>query len=151
MALYLVQHGKSLSKDQDPEKGLSDEGKLDSGRIAKVAAGYNIGVSQIGHSGKKRALQTAQIFADILQPEKETAEVSGIGPLDSVREFAENIDPAENKMVVGHLPFMEKLVSFLTCGDEEKTVFKFQNSGIVCLDVKEDGWYVKWALMPHIS
>ena len=25
MALYLVQHGKSLSKEQDPEQGLSKE------------------------------------------------------------------------------------------------------------------------------
>ncbi len=27
MSLFLVQHGKSLSKDVDPEKGLSGEGK----------------------------------------------------------------------------------------------------------------------------
>jgi hypothetical protein len=29
MSLYLVQHGKSLSKDADPEKGLSEEGRID--------------------------------------------------------------------------------------------------------------------------
>jgi phosphohistidine phosphatase len=26
MALYLVQHGKSLPKDQDPDQGLSEDG-----------------------------------------------------------------------------------------------------------------------------
>ncbi len=40
MAIYLVQHGKSLSKDIDPEKGLSEEGISEVQRIAEVAAGY---------------------------------------------------------------------------------------------------------------
>ncbi len=40
MALYLVQHGKSLSKDQDPQKGLSEEGAVETRRIAEVAANY---------------------------------------------------------------------------------------------------------------
>jgi len=29
MALYLVQHGKSLPKDKDPQKGLSEEGIIE--------------------------------------------------------------------------------------------------------------------------
>ena len=37
MALFLVQHGKSLSKDKDPKKGLSEEGIAETERIAKAA------------------------------------------------------------------------------------------------------------------
>ncbi len=42
MALFLVQHGLSLPKDKDPEKGLSEIGKEDTQRIADVARHYAI-------------------------------------------------------------------------------------------------------------
>ena len=59
-------------------------------------------------------------------------------------------------MVVGHMPFMQRLVSFLTTGSEEIQVNQFQNSGIVCLSSCEvtDGklnWFIKWTLNPNIS
>ena len=41
MALFLVQHGLSLSKEKDPEKGLSNAGKEDTRRIADVAKNVN--------------------------------------------------------------------------------------------------------------
>jgi len=52
MSLYLVQHAKSLAKDKDPKKGLSQEGIAETERIAQVAKGYAVGVSRIIHSGK---------------------------------------------------------------------------------------------------
>jgi phosphohistidine phosphatase len=54
-------------------------------------------------------------------------------------------------MVVGHLPFMEKLVSYLSAGLVDKRVYKFQNSGIVCLDRENNDWFIKWTLNPDIS
>ena len=53
MALYLVQHGKSLSEEQDPERGLSQEGYTDVNRIAEVARSYGVQPAAIKHSGKK--------------------------------------------------------------------------------------------------
>ena len=156
MALFLVQHGISASKDVDPEKGLSDLGKEESSRVAMVAKGYRIPVQKIVHSGKKRAEQTAAIYHKTLAPEAPMEMISGINPLDDVRIFAAGIDPRENRMVVGHLPFMERLVSFLTTGAENIRVYKFQNSGIVCLDVEGGNdnapdWFIKWTLNPNIS
>lgn len=154
MALYLVQHGKSLSKDQDPEQGLSGEGLADVRRIAEVAAGYGVRPGVIRHSGKKRARQTAEIFAEALLGEKsKTAPISGIGPLDDVTMLANTLKISDNLMLVGHLPFMERLAGFLISGSAEKLVFKFQNGGIVCLDKNPDArwWFVKWALMPRIE
>ena len=67
--------------------------------------------------------------------------------------IAVHINSKENVMLVGHLPFMEKLTSYLITGDEDKPVFRFQNSGIVCLDQDETNgfWVIKWALMPNIG
>jgi len=108
------------SKDKDPEKGLSNAGKEDTRRIADVAKSYAIVVAKIVHSGKKRAAQTGIIFQDVLQPKSNIAEISGINPMDDVKAFGDTIDPAADLMVVGHLPFMEKLVSYLTAGLKDK-------------------------------
>ena len=153
MALFLVQHGKSLPKEIDPGKGLSEEGISDVNRIAKVAKGYGVHVSRIKHSGKTRARQTAEIFASALEPDGGVQETSGLNPLDDVAAFAGTIDSRDDLMLVGHLPFMEKLTSYLITGSIERTVFKFQNSGILCLDKDPDtqSWVIKWALMPNIG
>lgn len=151
MAIYLVQHGKCLTKDLDPQRGLSDEGVKETKIISSVAAHYAVPVERIAHSGKKRAQQTAEIFAEALSPRQGVREIAGVNPMDDVIAFAESVDSTENMMVVGHLPFMENLVGWLVAGNKDLCIFKFQNSGIVCLDRNEkNGWYIKWAFMPNI-
>jgi phosphohistidine phosphatase len=153
MALYLIQHGKSLPKEQDPDQGLSAEGVAQTERIAKLAKDYGVGVSQIQHSVKARARQTAEIFAAALNPKNGIQEVSGIKPMDDVAEFASGIDPAADIMLVGHLPFMERMTAFLITGSIDRPVFKFQNSGMVCLDKDSatQSWVIRWSLMPDIG
>ena len=153
MAVYLVQHGLSLPKDEDPERGLSEAGVADVKRIAAVAKGYEVPVASIFHSGKKRARQTAEILASALNPEGGVAEMIGLNPMDDVQVFSINLSPQDNRMFVGHLPFMEKLTAHLIIGREDTPVFRFQNSGIVCLDQDESSgfWYIKWALMPNVG
>jgi len=122
-------------------------------RIAEVARSYGIPVGHIVHSGKKRARQTAEILAAVLSPDKGVGEVSGIKPLDDVAAFAKQVDFTTNTMVVGHLPFLERLTSFLMLGEQEPVVFKLQNGGILCLDRFEnlERPAIKWALMPQVS
>ncbi|MDZ7665661.1 MAG: hypothetical protein U5K27_10105 [Desulfotignum sp.] len=43
--------------------------------------------------------------------------LDGIGPIDDVADLGNRIDPESNMMIVGHLPYMERLVSFLTAGN----------------------------------
>ncbi len=151
MALFLVQHGLSLSKDEDPDRGLSGKGKEQTALIAGVAKNYSITVKRIVHSGKKRAVQTATVLQESLLPDNSIEEIKGINPKDDVRLFAESISNRDNLMVVGHMPFMEKLVSYLTTGSETNKIYKFQNSGIICLDQEDGKWFIKWTLNPNIS
>ena len=80
-------------------------------------------------------------------------ETGGLKPMDDPAAFAKNIRVAENLMLVGHLPFMEKMAAYLITGGMERPVFRFQNGGIVCLDHYPDTeqWIIKWALMPQIG
>ncbi len=153
MTLYLVQHGKSFSKNQDPEQGLTETGIDEVKLIAQVAKGYRVPVDTIFHSEKKRAAQTAELFSAALQSDKNIQQISGIKALDDVQSFAATLTNAGNTMYVGHLPFMEKLTSCLVAGSIDLTVLKFQNGGIVCLEQNSDNgtWFIKWTLMPNIS
>lgn len=153
MSLYLVQHGLNLPQEKDPDKSLSEQGEFEVKRIASVSKDHGIPVSRIIHSGKKRASQTAEIFASSLEPEKGVEEQKGLEPLDDPKKFAKSLDPKENLMVVGHLPFLSKLTSFLITGSTENAVFKFQNGGILCLDKEEesDSWIIKWSLVPLLD
>ena len=153
MALYLIQHGKSLPKDQDPDKGLSEDGINETESMALQAQTYGVNVSQIRHSVKTRARQTADIYARALKPQNGIQEISGIKAMDDVATYAAKIDPNENAMIVGHLPFMERITSYLITGSIDQPVIKFQNSGIVCLDrdPETQSWVIKWTLMPNIG
>ena len=153
MAVYLVQHGIAASADVDPQRGLNDEGRSDVERIAQVAAGYNVHVEAIWHSGKTRAVQTAEIFAQHLKPASGIEKKDGMNPNDAVDKIAVHLKPESEIMLVGHLPFMEKLASYLVTGESELLIFKAQNGGILCLDqgANTQRWFIKWGLMPHIS
>lgn len=153
MSLYLVQHGINLPKEKDPDKSLSEQGEFEVKRMASLAKDQGFPVSRIIHSGKKRAQQTAEIFDSSLSSEKGVEEQQELGPTDNPKKFAQSLDPNENLMVVGHLPFLEKLTSYLVTGSPDTPVFKFQNSGILCLDKDKetDSWIIKWSLMPRIE
>jgi len=151
MPLFLVQHGKNLPKDIDPDKGLSDAGIRDVECIAELAQSHGIVLTAIKHSGKKRARQTAEIFAGALKIQS-VREMEGLGPLDDVTALPLNSE--DNLMLVGHLPFMEKLISYLVTGSAERPpVLRFQNGGIVCLDEDpETGtWFIQATLFPHVG
>jgi phosphohistidine phosphatase len=153
VTLYLVQHGTSRTATEDPGRGLSDEGAAAVHTIAGVARNYGVPVAAIVHSGKKRALQTAEILAAALEPRDGIAALEGIGPLDDVEAAAPVLTDRDGLMVVGHLPFLGRLASLLVTGTADHELFRFQNGGIVCLGRNGDGgrWIIRWSLSPEIG
>ncbi len=153
MALFLAQHGKSLPKEEDPDQGLSKAGFEETRTVAESVLEQNVQVSRIIHSGKKRALQTAEIFMLSLEPLEGIAKGPGLAPMDDVTSFDATVSLEENVMIVGHLPFMERLVSYLVAGTPDALVVKFQNSGIVCLDTEDEGqsFFIRWTLFPSLN
>ena len=68
MTLFLVQHGEARPGNEDSERSLTEHGAETVGRMADWAARMGIKVDQIRHSGKRRAEQTATIFAKTVGP-----------------------------------------------------------------------------------
>lgn len=153
MALYLVQHARALPTQQDPERPISEQGREEVERIAGVANSYGVRVAKIVHSGKKRTMQTAEVFAKYLNPPKGVEQASGLHPQDDVTAIAMALRAEDDWMIVGHMPFVAKLASYLVTGQVEPAIFRFQNGGIVCLDEERGmpAWIIKWALMPKID
>jgi len=149
MALHLVRHGESVPKEINPDCPLSDRGLVEVARMAVMATGKEIELTKILHSGKKRALQTAIILKEYLNPLFGLEPSRGLNPNDDIFYILGLIEKAENIMIVGHLPFLEKLTSYLVTGDEEEPVVQLPTAGIVCLDKDTEGkWEIKWTLMP---
>jgi len=111
---------------------------------------YTPRLNCIFHSNKLRATQTAEIMQRYVHSIQGTKEIGGMNPNDDVQLFSVNIHKIDNAIYVGHLPFMEKLVSYLTTGDDCKSVFKFQNAGMVKVQYfdEEESWYITGAILP---
>jgi phosphohistidine phosphatase len=150
MQLYLVQHGPALSEDQDPTRPLSKVGLHLAKRSAAHAARLGVRVSEIRHSDKLRAAQTAREFeAALAAPRRET---EGLHPNDDVSRLRRDVQSLDdNLLIVGHLPFLVRLAAALLCQDESMPVVAFQQAGIVRLDRDEGGrWSLMWAIPPDI-
>ena len=154
MRLYLIQHGEAKSEVEDPERSLTARGEKEIGAVSKIAGGLQIRPSKIYHSGKLRAKQTAEIIASALRISDSLVQsVQGLNPNDDIHPWVERISKEkEDLMLVGHLPFLEKLTSLLLCGDENARLVLFRYGAIVCLDQKGDkGWAVRWILTPEMA
>lgn len=148
--IALVRHGEAMSADQDPERGLTAAGREHAGAVAEWVAGLGLALDEVRHSGKKRARETAEIFAARLGVEGgRVRQADGLGPKDDVEAVADSLE-AEGSSValVGHLPFMRLLASRLLCRDAELLDLRFGDAG--CLVVVRDGagWRLE-ALLNH--
>lgn len=154
MHLYLVQHGDALSKEQDPNRPLSDKGRQDVGRMAAFLARTRPAISRVVHSGKVRAMQTAIVFAETIGPGRMIEEAAdGLNPKDLPSVVADAVnDWTEDTMLVGHLPHLARLTGLLVAGDADETVVHFQPGSVVCLERGENGggWTVAWAVRPEL-
>ena len=152
MRLYLVRHGQAKSEQVDPDRSLSDQGLWDVGKVAGFIGPLDIRVQEVWHSGKKRAEQTAEILSSALAEAPRLAAREGLSPNDPVAEVAEELSRRrEDLMIVGHLPFLDRLACGLLAGNELAEMFVFGPAAMLCLARAEQGnWQVRWMIVPEV-
>ena len=152
MRLYLVQHGLAKSEEEDPERPLSDKGISESERVAARLASMNIGLNRIFHSPKLRAKEMALILARQLNPLGIPTQRDGLAPKDDPAIWKERLQGEEGSiMLVGHLPHLARFASLLLCGESDREIISFKNSGVLCLERgDESSWSVSWMLVPGL-
>ena len=153
MKVYLVQHGEAKAEAEDPRRPVTLKGELEVRRMARVTKTLGVRPQRIYHSGKLRAKQTAEIIGEILEMAASSVEAAqGLNPNDEISPWAERIqEETKDLMLVGHLPFLEKLASHMLCENESARLVLFCPAAILCLDQKENrGWAVRWILTPEM-
>ncbi len=152
MKLYLVQHGEALPKEIDSDRPLSDQGRQDVERLARFLADRGVRVSRVWHSGKTRARHTAELLAAAAAPGVKTEARAGLAPNDPTEAFAETLVAwREDAMVVGHLPFMARLVTRLVAKSDDGTIVAYLLGSLVCLERDEHGaWAIAWMVRPEL-
>ena len=144
MELYLVRHG-----DVDPNVGdagagppLTEAGLAHVRRCANFAAQLGVKVDEIRHSDALRSIQTAQEFEQILQCARK--QVTGIGPDDDINPLRREAAGLKQKiMVIGHIPYLNRIAGALLAQDESMPVVVFHPASLVRLDRREDA---RWSL-----
>jgi len=152
MKLYLVQHGEACAKDVDPERPLTDQGNADTDRLAAFLKQAGIQVERVIHSGKLRAAQTTEYLAKTIAPGVEPESSGIINPNDDPGAFDWQSDSWDrDTLVVGHLPFMAKLVSHLVIEEENRPIIAWQPGSIVCLERENSThWQINWMIRPEL-
>ncbi len=152
MFLYLVRHGDAKTRLEDPERGLSDKGKRDAEEMAAFLGKHDLHVYGIWHSGKKRAEQTAEILASAISSETGVSFHGHLEPnafLAPVQGEIERLQ--QDLMIVGHLPFVGKLMAALLRGQENPNLAVFEPATVVCLERDIEGyWRLCWMIVPSL-
>jgi phosphohistidine phosphatase len=151
--LYLVQHGEAVAASVDPERPLSLRGKRDVEGLGEILQAAGVTVHSVFHSGKLRAWQTAEALAPPLNAHRPLAVLSGLAPTDPVPAVISEIAQwADDSLVVGHQPFMGRLVSMLLTGHEEAARLAFVPGAAVCVTRDDHGrWALSWMLPPMLA
>lgn len=151
MRLYLVQHGLAKDESEDGARPLSGQGREDVARTAGFLSLFEKPrPAKILHSGKLRAEQTAEMFA----------QAWGDIPIEGTLDLAPNDNPSiwsshlasmnSDLMLVGHLPHMQRLAGLLIAGDADRKAVHFRNGGVVCLEKCQSGWSILWQINPTL-
>lgn len=146
-----MQHGEAMSEAENPERPLNEQGRQNVANVAVFLSQAGIRITEIRHSGKCRAEQTATLVAQHLRMQDAIAAVSGLNPNDDVRPIADSLRTATHDvLLVGHLPFLSRLAGLLLTGDAKQTPVQFRNGGMVCLERQDEMWSLTWAVIPDL-
>jgi phosphohistidine phosphatase len=150
MRIYLVQHGKSKSEEEDPQRHLTHRGIDEVRHVADFLRPLELVVDTVWHSGKTRAQQTGELLAEVLRAR--LVQRAGLGPKDEVTATKEALEQAGgNLMIVGHMPFLGKLAALLVTGSEENEIVEFQFGSVLCMECRDDlNWKVAWMITPAL-
>lgn len=149
--IYLMQHGEALSKDEDPERPLTDRGAQDARNVAGLLHNAGVEIDDVFDSGKLRARQTAEALARELAPERGPEEMDGLGATDPVEPIIDHVAGLTRQVVlVSHMPFVGRLVGALVNGNEEQGPVAFVPGTMVALEYQEGSWRIAWMIRPEL-
>lgn len=153
LRLYLAHHGDAVGPGVDIRRPLSNLGRMDTERVAGLAAARGAKPVVIWHSGKLRAKQTAEIFWRACNPLAEFGATRDLQPEDSPGWMADRLRfEARDILIAGHYPHLPRLLTQLA-SQSNLTLGAFPMHGVVALSTKDEGqtWAEEWRVESHLG
>ena len=159
MELYILRHG--IAEDghagqSDAERALTPEGKKKLRATLRVARDAGLNPSLIMTSPLRRAVQTAQIAAEVLGYKRELLRTKALIPSSTPRTVWEEVRVHKDEsqiLLSGHEPLFSGLAAFLLGCPSLQIDFKKGAVMRVDLDrfTAESHGVLKWMLVPKLA
>jgi|688.fasta_scaffold819467_2 phosphohistidine phosphatase len=146
-----MRHGEAVHVAENSRRPLSHQGLEEVNLIAQFLSRNHVTTTQIFHSEKLRAQQTAQEIFKYLDPQPNLSVLPGLLPDDDVKPMVELCNQLnEDTFLVGHLPYMANLAAeILTNGSYPQ--FNFLPAAVLCLERISIGeWSINWFIEPKL-
>lgn len=143
-----MRHGEAKTAEQDPQRGLTDNGNRLVGQVAQMVLDKGVTLSTIYHTDKTRAAQTARIVHDLISPAARIETCDGMLPNDSAQEFLNRVPGMhDHTLLVSHLPFLPGLLAALT--QRPVSNIGFLPATWLCLERQQHNrWRIAWTVSP---
>lgn len=153
MKLYLMRHGEAEIDGLDKDRILSIMGRQDVSLLAGFLRPLHIEVTHFFHSDKTRAIETANIMATAIrttEPRMVRQELDPISPIETI--VTELPTCVGDVFLVGHMPYMGKLASYLATGDELLAQYDMLPGTLLCFESVGyfANWQLRWMLSPQL-
>ena len=139
--LYLIRHGKATHKPMpDSKRYLTEKGIKRTTKYAHILAEHNIKPELIVSSPAVRALQTAEIIAEILGYPVQDIEINPVFYFEPEREVINQIksfpDKYDHVFMVGHNPIWTDIAYQFS----EDAILHLRTSGVFGTGFDTDTW-----------
>ena|SRR5579863_5174884 len=159
MDIYLLRHGiaeDGRAGESDSDRSLTSEGKKKLRGVLRVAAEADVRPSLILTSPYKRALQTAQLAAEVLKYDGDLLRTRSLEPSsrpDAVWEEVRVHKDESQILLAGHEPLFSALTAYLLgCSGFQ---IDFKKGGLACVEVDKftgaPKGVLKWYVTPKLA
>jgi phosphohistidine phosphatase len=159
MEIYILRHG--VAEDGQPgqpdaERALTPDGRKKLRNILRTASAADVAPSLILTSPYKRALQTAQLAAEILDYKGELLRTKALEPASSPKAVWDEIRVHKDEaqiLLAGHEPLFSRLTAYLLGSPSLQVDFK--KGAIACVEIERFGaephGVLRWMLTSKLS
>lgn len=161
MEIYVVRHGDAGKRmdnaRSDASRSLSVAGRKDVETLAKLLGILGIEADYLISSGLHRASETADILMNAMPRKTKRMIWNELSPDKSHESLLARISTLQKDstvIVVGHNPFLQKMISSLVSGVDESRI-DLKKCGIARIDVADfipvPRGELKWLLTPKLE
>ena len=159
MEIYILRHGiaeDGQAGQPDSERALTSDGRKKLRNVLRIAASAGVAPSLILTSPFKRALQTAQLAAEILEYKGELLRTKSLEPDSSPKLVWDEIrvhKDEEQILLAGHEPLFGRLAGYLLGSPNLEVDFK--KGAILCVELDrfsaEPHGVLRWMLTSKLA